>query len=1055
MLRWIVGTSLKGRFLVLALAGTLIYFGTASLRHAPVDVFPEFAPPRVEVQTISLGMNAAEVENLVTVPLEQALNGVSGLDTIRSKSVTDLSSIEMIFKSDTDEMADRQLVQERIAQVAPQLPTWAAPPQMRPPLSATARTLQIGMTSKTRNLLDLSNVAYWTVRSKLLTVPGVANVAIWGERLDLQQVQADPQRMAAHNVTLDQVMETTSDAVDAGLLQFAEGSTLGTGGFVDTPNQRLTVEHVPPIVNAKDLADVPIEGTEANPVKLGDVADMVRDHQPLAGDAIIGDQPGLLLVVEKFPWGNTLDVTRGVEQALDQMRPGLTDIDFDTNIFRPATFIQTAIDNLTQALVLGALLMVLMLGAFLWDWRSGLISVVAIPLALLAACLVLRHYHITINTMILAGFVIALGDIVDDAIVDVENVVRRLTSERLNPTGRSTARVILEASMEVRGAIVYATLIEVVAVTPIILLPGLSGAFFRPLATAYALAILASMLVALTVTPALCLILLRKAPLTRRQSPVVGWLMPRYQRLLNGITAKPRRAFVSAGALIAVAVLVLPFLGSSLFPEFKERDFLVHWISKPGTSLAEQERTTEDLSRTLRDDVPGVRTFGSHIGQAFLAEEVVGVDQGEVWVSVAPDADYQQTFDQIQDVVRNTPGLWRDVETYLAERISEVLSGSSAPITVRIFGDDLPTLRAKADEVRDVLGDSPGITDAKVELQQDEPQIQITENLAAAQRYGLKPGDVRRAAGVLVAGEEVGDIYTAGKTYDVQVWSSPQTRSSPAALSKMLIDTPNGGRVRLGDVAEVKLVPTPNSIKHENTKRRIDVTASTDEKNLGKVVADLQPRLAGVQYPLGMHAELLGEYQERQAAQDRILILAVGALAAIFLLLQASFRNTRLAALAFATLPMAVTGGVIAALLSGGILSLGSLVGLFTVFGIAARNKIMLISHYRHLEREEGMTFGPELVLRGAQERLRPILMTALSTGLAILPLVFAGDIPGNEIEHPMAVVILGGLVTSTLLNLFVVPALYLRFGKSQDGDTAPPPPPDADDRQLVHGGSR
>ena len=1052
MLRWIVGTSLKGRFVVLALAGALIYFGTASLQHAPVDVFPEFAPPRVEVQTTSLGMSAAEVESLVTVPLEQSLNGVSGLDTIRSKSVTDLSSIEMIFKPSTDEMIDRQLVQERIAQVAPSLPTWAAPPQMRPPLSATARTLQIGMTSKTRNLLDLSNVAYWTVRQKLLRVPGVANVAIWGERLDLQQVQADPQRMAAKGVTLDQVMETTSNAVDAGLLQFAEGSSLGTGGFVDTPNQRLTVEHVPPIVTANDLADVPIDGTEAHPVKLGDVADLVRDHQPLAGDAIVGDQPGLLLVVEKFPWGNTLDVTRGVEQALDEMRPGLTDIDFDTNIFRPATFIQLAVDNLTEALVLGALLMVLMLGAFLWDWRSGLISVVAIPLALLAAALMLRHYHVTINTMILAGFVIALGDIVDDAIVDVENVVRRLTQERYNPTGRSTARVILEASMEVRGAIVYATLIEVVAVAPVILLPGVSGAFFRPLALAYALAILASMAVALTVTPALCLILLRRAPLRPRPSPVVAWLAPRYQRLLNRTIARPRRPLIAAGALIAVAALILPFLGSSLFPEFKETDFLVHWISKPGTSLAEQERTTEDLSRTLRA-VPGVRDFGTHIGQAFLAEEVVGVDQGENWVSIDPDADYEQTFNQVQDVVRNTPGLWRDVETYLAERISEVLTGSSAPITVRIFGDDLPTMRAKADEVRDVLGDSPGITDAKVEIQQDEPQIQVTEDLAKSQRYGLKPGDVRRAAGTLVAGEEVGDIYSGGKTYDVQVWSTPQTRSSPESIKQMLIDTPSGQRVKVGDVADVKLVPTPNSIKHENTKRRIDVTASTDEKDLGTVVAALQQRLDGVQYPVGMHAELLGDYQERESAQNYILLLSVGALAAIFLLLQASFRNTRLAALAFSTLPMAMAGGVIAAALTGGVLSLGALVGLFTVFGIAARNKIMLISHYHHLEEVEGMAFGPELVLRGAQERLRPILMTALSTGLAILPLVFAGDIPGDEIEHPMAVVILGGLVTSTLLNLFVVPALYLRFGRSPREDD-PPAPPDAD-RPLVHGGSR
>lgn len=1022
--------------MVLALAGTLLFFGTVSLRHAPMDVFPEFAPPRVEVQTASLGLSAAEVENLVTVPLEQALTGVAGLDTIRSKSVSQLSSIEMIFKQGTDELDARQLVQERVNQVAPTLPTWAAPPQLRPPLSATSRTMQIGMTSSTLDLLDLSNVAYWTVRAKLLRVPGVANVAIWGERLDLQQVEADPRRMAAAGVTLDQVMESTSDAVDAGLLQFSEGSALGTGGYVDTANQRLTVEHALPILTARDLANVPINGTEAKPVHLGEVADMVRDHQPLAGDAIVGDRPGLLLVVEKFPWGNSLDVSNGVERALDQMRPGLAGIDFDTKIFRPATFIQTALDNLTQSLVLGALLMVLMLGAFLYDWRSGLISVVAIPLALLAACLVLRHFNVTVNTMILAGFVIALGDIVDDAIVDVENVVRRLTGEREHPSGRSTARVILEASMEVRGAIVYATLIEVVAVAPVILLPGLSGAFFRPLTLSYALAILSSMAVALTVTPAMCLVLLRGAPLARRESPVVAWLGPRYQRLLEGIVSRPRRAFVGATAIIAVAALVVPFLGSSLFPRFKERDFLVHWISKPGTSLAEQERTTEDLGRALRA-IPGVGDFGTHIGQAFLAEEVVGVDQGENWVSVDPGADYDATLVKIQRVVADTPGLWRDVETYLAERMDEVLTGSSAPITVRVFGDDLGVLRAKAAQVRDVLAGSPGVVDAKVELQEDEPQIEVTENLQAASRYGLKPGDVRRAAGTLLAGEEVGDIYQGGKTYDVQVWSTAATRASPASVSSLLLNTPSGARVKLGDVAQVRVAPTPNSIKHENTRRRIDVTANIKGEDIGTVVAALRPRLAAVDYPLGTHAELLGEYAERQSAQNHILLLAVGALAAIFLLLQTAYGVTRLAALTFLTLPMALAGGVLAAAAGGGVLSLGALVGLFTVFGIAARHKIMLISHYRHLERVEGMSFGAELVLRGARERLRPILMTGLATGLAVLPMVLAGDIPGNEIEHPMAVVIVGGLVTSTLFNLFVVPALYLRFGRA--GRDEPP----------------
>jgi Cu/Ag efflux pump CusA len=588
--------------------------------------------------------------------------------------------------------------------------------------------------------------------------------------------------------------------------------------------------------------------------------------------------------------------------------------------------------------------------------------------------------------------------------------------------------VILEASLEVRGAIVYATLIEIVAVAPVILLPGLSGSFFRPLAVSYALAILASMAVALTVTPALSLILLRRAPLDRRESPLVGWLQRGYQRLLSRIVLRPGRVFAGTAVLLVAGAVTLPLLGQSLFPEFKERAFLIHWIAKPGTSLPEEQRTTQEISRELRA-IPGVQTFGSHIGQALLAEEVAGVDFGENWISIDPDVDYDTTVAAVDTVVAGFPGLFRDSTTYLKERIEEVLTGSSEPITVRIFGDDLATLRAKAKEVRDVLAGVDGVADAKVELEEDEPQVQVTVDLPAAQHYGLKPGDVRRAAGALVAGEEVGDIFRDGKTFDVQVWSTPETRRDLTSIQGLLIDTPTGDKVRMADVADVKVVPTPNNIKHENTSRRIDVTAGAEGRDLGSVVGDVSEHVAGVQFPVGSHAELLGEYAERQTAQDQILLIAIGAAITILFLLQAAFGSWRMAVLAFVTLPMALVGGILAALISGGVLSLGSLVGLFTVFGIAARNGIMLISHFHHLERYEGEAFGPELVIRGARERLRPILMTALATGLAVLPLVVAGDIPGHEIEHPMAVVILGGLVTSTLLNLFVVPSLYLRRG--------------------------
>jgi CzcA family heavy metal efflux pump len=1043
MLRWIVGSSLKGRFLVLALAGALLFFGSLQLKKSPVDVFPEFAPPRVEVQTACVGLSATEVESLVTVPLEQALNGIPGLDTLRSKSVSQVSSIELIFKQGVDVMEAQQLVSERVNTVSQHLPTWAAPPMLRPPLSATGRAMQIGVSSSTVDLLTLSDMAYWTLRSRILRVPGVANVAIWGERLDMQQVQVDPKRMAANGVTLDQVMEATSNTVDAGLLQFTDGAMIGTGGYVDTPNQRIGLQNLPPIVTPKDLAQVAIDRPNLPPLKLGDVANVVREHQPLIGEAVVNGGAGLLLVVEKFPWGNALDVDKGVEQAIDELRPGLPGVDLDTTIFRPATFIDAALGNLTRSMIIGALLMILMLGLFLWNWRTALISVVAIPLSVVTVGLVLNAYGYTINTMILAGLVIALGDVVDDAIVDVENVFRRLRQHRAEH-GRvgvgATARVILSASIEVRKAIIYATAIEVAAVAPVILLPGLSGSFFRPLALAYALAILASMTVALTVTPALCLILLRRAKLEHRESPVVRWLQPRYARAIAAVTREPRRAMAAVGMLVVVAVAVLPFLGSSLFPEFKERGFLIHWITKPGTSVDEERRITLQLSKDLRE-IPGVQNFGSHIGQAFLAEEIAGVDFGENWISIDPDVDYDETVAKVNEVVSQYPGLFRNVETYLAERIEEVLTGSSYPVTVRLFGDDLKTLHEKAEQIQAEMAKVPGIVDAQLELQQDEPQLQVVTNLDKAQQYGLKPGDVRRAAGVLVAGEEVGDIYRGGKTYDTQVWGDPKIRRSVSDIRNLLIDAPKGGQVKLQDVADITVVPVPNAIRHENGSRRLDVVANVDGRNLDAVAADVQQRLDGVQYPLGYHAELLGEFQERQAAQDQILLIAIGAAAAIICLLQAAFRSWRMTTLAFVALPMAVVGGLLAALLSGGVLSLGALVGLFTVFGIAARNGIMLISHYHHLEEEEGVPFGPGLVIRGATERLRPIVMTALATALAVLPLVVAGDIPGHEIEHPMAVVILGGLVTSTLLNLFVLPTLYLRFGRSSRGESHAPQP--------------
>src|SRR5918992_2539854 len=781
MMRWIVGSSLRFRFIVVAVAGTMIFVGVVQLRHTSVDVFPEFAPPRVEIQTPSLGLSSSEVESLITIPLEQTLNGVPGLDVIRSRSIEQLSSIELIFEPGTDLLTARQLVAERLAAITPTLPRWSMPPFMIQPLSATSRVLKIGLSSTDPevDLMDMSLAAYYKIRARLLRVPGVANVPIWGQRNDNLNVMVDPERLRERDVPLEQVMTATSDSLDTGLISYSSGDHLTGGGWLDTPTNRLGIEHITPIVSAGELADVPVEVSNGDVLRLGDVAELVRDHQPLIGDAVINDGSGLMLIVEKLPWGNTLEVTRGVEAAIDELRPGLPGMEIDTTIFRPATFVETAIHNLSRALLLGSLLVILILVLFLYNWRAAVISAVAIPLSLLAAGYVLYLREATINTMILAGLVISVGVVVDDAIIDVENIVRRLRQHRLASGDRSlaaTSQIVLSSSLEVRSAIVYATLIDVVAVTPVFFMEGLTGAFFRPLALSYALAVLASMVVALTVTPALSLLLLHRAPLERRQSPLVRWLQRGYAAVLGRVMRSPRPAMALVVVVILLGLGVLPALGQSLLPDFKERDFLMHWVTAPGTSHPEEVRITTAASKELRA-IPGVRNFGAHIGQALAADEVVGIYFGENWISVDPAVDYDDTVERIQEVVDGYPGLQRDVLTYLKERIREVLTGASEAVTVRVYGPELDQLGATAEEVRDALAGVDGLIDLHVELQTEIPQLDIEADLAAAEQQRLKPGDVRRVVAALVASEEVNDTYTDGKAFDVRIWGKPAVRN--------------------------------------------------------------------------------------------------------------------------------------------------------------------------------------------------------------------------------------------------------------------------------------
>ncbi|HQQ97624.1 MAG TPA: efflux RND transporter permease subunit [Cyclobacteriaceae bacterium] len=1022
MMRWIVSTSLRLRVVVVVLMALLVVVGAQILQNSAFDVFPEFAPPYVEIQVEAPGLSTSEVEALIAVPIENALNGTPFATRLRSKSVLGLASVVLHFESGMDIIKARQLVQERIARVTAQLPAVAKAPVMLTPLSSTSRVMKIGVTSSKLSQMDMTTLVRWTARPRMMAVPGVANVAIWGQRDRQLQVRVDPERLFANNIKLNQLTTAVRDA-----------TLLLGGGFIDMPNQRMAISNVPDIYTAADLANVTIKILNGIPIRLGDLAEVTEGYPAPIGDAIINDVPGLLLIVEKQPQANTLEVTRNVEKVIAELKPGMKDLDFDTTIFRPATFIEMSIHNLNKALLIGCVLVILILFFFLNDWRTALISVLAIPISLIVAALVLHYRGGTLDTMVLAGLVIALGEVVDDAIIDVENIVRRLRLNSLLEQPKKAFKVVLKASMEVRSAVVYGSIIVALVLMPVFFLPGLSGTFFRPLALSYILAILASLFVALTLTPALSLLILPKryaAGHTHHDPPLVAWLKVRYEKMLNRLVEQPGRSLRIPMAVLVVALVILPFLGEEFLPHFKEYDFLMHWVEKPGTSLEAMDRITIRASKELRA-VPGVRNFGSHIGRAEVADEVVGPNFTELWISIDPAVNYDETVAKVQDVVDGYPGLYRDLLTYLRERVKEVLTGTSASIVVRIYGSDLAVLQKKAKQVGDSLAHVAGVSDLKVQPQILVPQLEVKFKPEAASQFGLTAGDVRRTINTLVNGTKAGEIYEGQKIFDVVVWGTLEQRNNVETIRNMLIDIPNGGRVPLKDVADVYIAPTPNEITRESSSRRIDVTCNTKGKDLGTVARGIEEKLSQISFDEGYHPEILGEYAERQESQSRLNYLALLSILGIFLILYADFLSYRIALLILVSLPFALTGCVIASLLHGGVLSLGSLVGFVTVLGIAARNGIMLISHYRHLETKEGETFGKALVIRGALERMAPILMTAAAAILALLPILVTGNQPGQEIEFPMAIVITGGLITSTLLNLFFLPIAYFRYGKA------------------------
>jgi Cu/Ag efflux pump CusA len=1028
MMRWIVGSSLKFRRLVIAIAVILMAVGITRLRSTPVEALPEFTPPQVEVQTEALGLSAEEVEQLITNPMEQEFfNGIPWLAKLRSDSVPGLSSIQMIFEPGTDPIRARQMVQERLTMVAA-LPAVSKPPFVIQPLSSTSRLMMIGLSSKDVSLIDMSVLARWKIRPTLMGVPGVANVAIWGMRDRQLQVQVEPGKLRKNGVSLDQVIRTTGNALWVSPLTYVEASTPGTGGFIDTANQRIEIQHTSPIKTAGDLAKVTIEGAERRSLTLGDVATVVEGHQPLIGDAVVQDAPSLMLVVERFPEASVSDTTRGVERALETMKPGLTGLQMDTTVFRPATFLDSALENLTWTLIIGFALLLLVLGAFLFDWRAALIAVVAIALSVVTAGLVLSLFGATLNTMVLAGLVMAIAVLVDDAILDVHNIRRRLHERHPEQTAESRMATILAASLEMRGLAAVATVIALVSVVPVVVLGGVSGSFLRPVAVAYTLSILASMLVALTVTPAMAMLLFTRAPLERGESPFARRLERRHAAVLGRLVERRGWAFVAAGVVVLAGLALLPQLGGRrLTPELQDRNLLIRWNGAPGLSLPEMNRVTALATRELRS-VPGVADVGAHVGRASMSDALVGASSGELWVTIDPAADYAKTVATVQAVVNGYPGLSHDIRTYPAERVRQVTTGAKEPLVVRVYGNSFDSVQAKADEVARMLGGVDGVVRPQVRTQPVEPTVEIEVFIAKAARAGVKPGDVRRAAATILSGITAGSLFEEQKVFDVVVWGAPDTRRSLTDIRELLIDTPSGRQVRLGDVADVRIRPTQSVIKHDAVSRTIDVVADLRGRSVGEVTRDVEGRLLKMSWPKEHHAEVLADTAQQQNDQRRLLYYVIAAGIVIFFLLQAAFGSWRLASLLFLLLPVASAGAVLVAAIRGDAVSTISLLGLLAVLGIAARGGILQVRQYQRLERDGGEPLGRELVLRGTRERFAPTVASALAAGLVLAPLTAVGAVAGLEVVNPLAAIVLGGLVTTVLVNLLILPTFYLRF---------------------------
>nr|MDA8388084.1 efflux RND transporter permease subunit [Nitrospiraceae bacterium] len=968
-------------------------------------------------------LTPGQVEELITRPVEFAVGGVGGISSMMSKSIQGLSVVKIKFKSGINIYLARQKVAERLTALAGQLPRGATP-VMTPLISSTGDVLEMGLASSRLTPMQLRTIAEWTVKPALLAVPGVAKVALWGGQEKQFQIQVLPERLVKYSLSMEDVVRAARKATG-----------LKGAGFIEGPNQRIPIAATGQSLTAKELAGTVLRYEDGTSVTLGDVADVLAAPAPPIGGGLINGKPGVVLKVSAQYGANTLEVTRGIEKAISELRPALSRqaITIYPDLFRAADFIRTALHNINRSLLLGALLVVIVLFLYLFNLRTAAISCAAIPLSLLSAVTIMEKMGLSLNTMTIGGLAIAIGEVVDDAIIDVENIFRRLRENRElpGPRRKKALRVVYDASVEVRSAVVYATFAVVLVFIPVLTMSGLAGKLFSPLGLAYILSILSSLAVALTVTPALSLIMLGKKELREADPPVMRWTKDRYEKIIYSVERHPKAVIASAAVFMAVAAAAVPFLRGEFLPKFIEGSVIVHVSAAPGTSLPETLRMGKRLAGGLLR-LPYVESVSQHAGRAEAGEEARGTNASEFGLALRPldKRQFERAKKQIGDIAGELPGVHTEIDTFLTERIDETISGYRAPFVVNIYGNDLNVLDQKALESARVLSGVPGLASLKLQAPPNSPELLATLRKPALRRWGLEPVQVLEDMDTAFAGKTVGQVVEGNRTFDVSVILAPGKRKSITDIGRLPVRNSAGTYVSLGQLAGLHETPARFAILHDGGRRVQTITCYV-KGSVSAFAARAEKALASnVILPPGAYFGFAGTAKEQAKTTRDLLVHSAIAAFGIILLLSVVTENHRNLLLILLNLPFALSGGVFMALATGGLLSIGSLVGFVTIFGITLRNSVMLISHYEHLVRVEALDWGLETAVRGAKERLGPILMTASVTALGLLPLALGSGAPGREIEGPMAQIILGGLVTSTLLNLLVMPTLARRFGR-------------------------